>query len=482
MALGTPVAGAAAYSASGGTSVAPAYPAGILATDVVLLFVGQKPSTANGGTVTTPAGWTLREELTGAGGYGTTLGADTGNTNLRVYSWDTPIAGQTGTRSVTLGANGVSWAFIVRIPTGGGTISYGSADGQRTTTPTSPMSIALTNGATATNFQAGDKAIWAMCIPTDVTTPAQFSAQSITATGAVFATATELNEPDSTTGNDIGGYSAYAHVNSGASTTAPTVTATLAGTLTNVRGPVVLLRVREAQAISFDAQPGSFTLTGADATLLRTWNFDAQPGGFTLTGQAAELTYTPAQNAEIDAQPGTFTWSGQDATLQIARALNAAAGSLTLTGATATLLRTLKLDAQAAAFALTGQAADLIYGQPDPSLNAQPGTFSLTGQSAALSRSYVLNAQAGALADAPYADPDYVGPGYVGGVDAALNVGRALNAAAGTFNLAGLAATLTLGSIYPDPADVRAGVSFGPGGIYVGTMAAGKGTVWLRRR
>ena len=101
MALGTPVAGAAAYSTQGGTTVAPAYPAGILATDAVLLFVGQKPSTANGGTVTTPTGWTLRDELTGAGGYGTTVGIDTGNTNLRVYSWNTPVAGQTGTLSVT---------------------------------------------------------------------------------------------------------------------------------------------------------------------------------------------------------------------------------------------------------------------------------------------------------------------------------------------------------------------------------------------
>ena len=248
MALGTPVVGATAYSAQNGTSVSPAYPAGILATDVVLLFTGQKPSTANGGTATTPAGWTLREELLAAGGYGTTLGADVGNTNLRVYSWDTPVAGQTGTRAVTLATNNISWAFIVRIPTGGGALSYGSADGQQTATPGTSMSIALTNGATATNFEAGDKAIWAMCIPTDVTTPSQFSAQSITATGATFATATELNEPDSATGNDIGGYSAYAHVNSGSSTTAPTVVVTVAGTRTNVRGPVVLLRVREAPA------------------------------------------------------------------------------------------------------------------------------------------------------------------------------------------------------------------------------------------
>jgi len=249
LALGTPVAGATFYRA-GGTFVQPVYPTGILSTDVVLLFLGQKPSTANGGTATTPTGWTLQDELLAAGGYGATLGADEGNTNLRVYSWDTPVTGQTGVQQVSIGGNNVTWAFIVRIPTGGGALSYGSAVGQQDTTPTSPMSIALTNGATATDFATGDMAIWAMCIPTAVTTPAQFSAQAVTATSAVFATAVEINEPDSTGGNDIGGYSAYAVVNSGSSTTAPIVVTDVAGTLTNVRGPVVLLRVREAAAIT----------------------------------------------------------------------------------------------------------------------------------------------------------------------------------------------------------------------------------------
>ena len=245
MALGTPTAAAVAYSAASGTSVAPAYPTGLVADDVIVMFVGQKPTTANGGTVTTPTGWTLQDSLTAAGGYGTTTGADVGNTNLFVYTKNTVTGSETGSLTVTVGDNNVCWAFMIRVPVGNGTVSYGSADGQRTTTPTSPMSIALTNGTSATNFQAGDLALWAMCIPTDVTTPSQFSAESITATGATFGTAVEFNEPDSTTGNDIGGYSAYASVSSGSSTTAPTVTATLAGTLTNVRGPVVLLRVRE---------------------------------------------------------------------------------------------------------------------------------------------------------------------------------------------------------------------------------------------
>ncbi len=487
MALGTPVAGAAAYSASGGTSVAPAYPSGITSTDELVLFVGQKPSTANGGTVTTPTGWTLRDSLTAAGGYGTTLGADTGNTNLYAYTKDTVTGSETGTLSVTLGTNGVSWAFIVRIPTGGGAISYGTADGQRTTTPTSPMSIALTNGASATNFQAGDKAIWAMCIPTDVTTPSQFSAESITATGATFATATELNEPDSATGNDIGGYSAYAHVDSGSSTTAPTVTATLAGTLTNVRGPVVLLRVREAQALTLDAQPGTFTLTGQDATLSRTTSFDAQPGSFALTGQDAELIYTPAAtNIDFDAQPGSFSISGQDANLAVGRAINAQAGSFALTGQDATLLAdgsinaepgsfvitgqaatltatkalsanagsfTLtgqaatvatgrNLSAQAGSFSITGQDATLIYSSPNQFIDAQPGSFAITGQDATLARNYSFDAQPGAFTDAPYADPDYVAPGYVGGVDARLIVARILAASPASLGITGQDAEL----------------------------------------
>jgi len=311
VAFGTPVAGAAAYSAAGGTTVAPAYPSGILATDAVLLFVGQKPSTPNGGTVTTPTGWTLREEITAAGGYGSTLGGDTGNTNLRVYSWNTPVAGQTGTQSITLAVNDVSWAFIVRVPTSGGTLSYGSADGQRTTTPTSPMSIALTNGASATDFRTEDIAVWAMCIPTDVTTPSQFSSQSITATGATFATAVEINEPDSTTGADIGGYSAYALVSSGTSSTAPTVDVSLDGTLTNVRGGVGLVRIREAVVIRTGSlaatETGLDTFTSSGKVIVKGSLSVSETGTDTLSATGSVLVQGSLQATEVGLDTAAFT-------------------------------------------------------------------------------------------------------------------------------------------------------------------------------
>jgi hypothetical protein len=253
MALGTPVVGAVSYASS---SPFVAFPAGIVATDQVLIVIGQKPSVANTGSIngiSTDYGtqWTLRGSLTAAGGYGATLGADTGNTNLRIYSWDSVVDNPTGSVTVLTTNTNVAWAFIVRVPTGGGTISYGSATGQQSSTPPdSSFGVNTTDSSPATNFQAGDLALWAMCIPTDVTTPNQFISHSIISSGASFAAVSEINEPDSTLNNDIGGFSAYTSVTSGTSSVAPTILAIMTGTFTNVRGPVVVVRMRETAVAS----------------------------------------------------------------------------------------------------------------------------------------------------------------------------------------------------------------------------------------
>lgn len=247
MAFGTPTDGGAAYSAAGGTTVAPAYPAGIVANDVLVLIVGQKPSTANGGTVTTPTGWTLVDSLTAAGGYGATLGADTGNTNLFIYVKNTVTGTETGNLTVTVGTNNVCWGLILRVPgVGLSSYSFGTADVGRATAPTSGVAFTnlLTNGGSAPNISNGDIAIWAMCIPTDVLTNG-FTNPTISSAGTTFGTPVKLEEPDSGTGNDIGGYVAYATATAGSSTAAPTVGATATGTVTNVRGPIVLIRLRD---------------------------------------------------------------------------------------------------------------------------------------------------------------------------------------------------------------------------------------------
>lgn len=237
--------GTIAYSASGGTSVAPGYPAGVAAGDLLVMVLGQKPSSANGGTATTPSSpWALDGSLTGAndgntGGYTTTLGADTGNTNIYTYS-AVATGSESGTLSVTVGTNNVCWAqmLLFRAPSSA-TWSVAATTGK----DTSAGNLSIT-GAADPGVAAGDYVIAGVVIPTDVTTPSQFSAEAFSQTGVGFGTVVEFSEPDSTTGNDIGGVLFGAPVSTGPSSAAPTFTATAGGTTTNVRGPGVFVRLR----------------------------------------------------------------------------------------------------------------------------------------------------------------------------------------------------------------------------------------------
>lgn len=238
-------AGTIAYSAASGTSVAPAYPAGLAAGDLLVMVLGQKPSSANGGTATTPSSpWALDGSRTGAndgdtGGYTTTLAADTGNCNIYQYSKEC-TGSESGTLSVTVGTNDVSWAqmLLLRKPSGA-SWSVATVTGK----DTAGGNVSITGGSDP-GVAAGDYVVAAMVIPTDVTTPAQFSAEAFSQTGVTFGTVTEHGEPDSTNGNDIGGVVFGAPVTAGPSSAAPTFTATAGGTTTNVRGPGIFARIR----------------------------------------------------------------------------------------------------------------------------------------------------------------------------------------------------------------------------------------------
>ena len=252
MALSYGALGTSAYTASGGSVASAGYPSGITTDSALILIVGQKPATANSGTVTTPSGWTLQKGMDGSspgdtGGYTTTLGADTGNTNLRVYTKNTVTGSESGTLNVTVGQNNVSWALIVRVQSDKTVRAWAfAADGGKDTSAGN-VSIATAGGLDVT---AGDLLIAAVCIPTDVTTPAQFSAEALSQTSTTFDAATEIAEPDSANGNDIGGLVFAARASSGGNTTAVTMSATAGGTTTNVRGPGIVLRIRAAVTYS----------------------------------------------------------------------------------------------------------------------------------------------------------------------------------------------------------------------------------------
>lgn len=285
-------AGAIAYSASGGTSVSPAYPASIVAGDLLVLIIGMKPSVANGGSVTIPSGWTQIISITGAGGYGTTLAVDRGNTNLFTF-YKVAVGTESGSLLVTLATNDVSWAQMYRLSNATGLWSIAGTIGSDTTAGNVSIAFGADPGVTA-----GDYILGAMCIPTDVTTPNQFSAEAISQSGITFGTVTEISEPDSNTGNDIGGFTYQATVNSGTSSGVPTLTATAGGTTTNVRGPGVFIRVRERPktTIGDGTDPANSTVAPGSANqYLDQFTFLTSTGADSVTA----LTVITANTATV---------------------------------------------------------------------------------------------------------------------------------------------------------------------------------------
>lgn len=229
-------------SAVNATTFSPRYPATLAATDVLLLFVFQKPTTANGGGCTTPTGWTLVGSAVGKGGYGTSIAADTGNTNLYVYRKDIVVPGDALTYfAITVADNDVSVGYTVRLTTGGATLSTAFSSGEDTTAGT-PTSVTTGN----LDVASGDVVVCAMGGPTDIGTGgATFSAETVSMTGITFGTPVEINELDTSIGLDAYHLLFYADATAGSANAALTMGATVAGTNTNMRGPGVAVCVRE---------------------------------------------------------------------------------------------------------------------------------------------------------------------------------------------------------------------------------------------
>ncbi len=352
----------AAYSAASGSSVAPAYPDTVSAGDLLVMIVGQRPSTANGGTATTPSGWTRGPELTGAndgntGGYGSTIGADTGNMNI--FSFYKEAEGtESGSESVSLSGNNVAWAAMLRFSKTGGTWNIAGATGKDTSAGN--VSIAF---STDPGVEEGDFVIGAMAIPTDVTTPGQFSAHAFSQDGVTFGPVVEVEEPDSTTGNDIGGYITVARADDGESSGSPTMTATAGGTTTNVRGPGLFLRLRVASS-QFEDISGSASVTVTATGFLR--------ANAAISGSAA-ITVTPTAHLYGDAPI-----SGE-VDVEVA-ATGALVGDGALSGS--------------ASVAVTAVANPMMYGSAEAAVTA---TGTLTGDAALSGEASVTAATTGHL-------------------------------------------------------------------------------------
>lgn len=286
--------GAVGTEADSAGDPSPSYPAGGSALSEYILVTASKPSTANGGTLADPSGWTRRGENSGAtdgdtGGYGSGLAADTGNMNLYLLTKDSVDGTEPGTALGAVNHSGQNnaTATLVRLDKSeAGSVSWAAATGK----DTSAGNVSVTTGTI--DLAPGDVLVWAMAIPTDVTTPAQFSAHAISATGITFDTVSEVQEGDATSGNDQGSFIARTKVLTGSGTVACTITATAGGTTTNVRGPLVLLRARPEAAYDNPVYlvPSS-NITDGEATTQR------------LTGASGSFTAGVRHDVQNPADP-----------------------------------------------------------------------------------------------------------------------------------------------------------------------------------
>jgi hypothetical protein len=232
-------AGAIVYAT--GATIAPAFPTGTTATDAVFLVIASKDDTA---THTPPAGWTalaVQSLAQGSINPPTATGIDVGPMKITIYQQDTPVAGQSGTVTISGLSSNVSWAQIVRFTkTDASAIWDISAKYGNDTTGDTSWSAQLTGPASTAS---GDMLFFATALPTD-TNPTAWNSQVYS---GLSITPTLIGTASSTSGRDIGGRTQYVAA-PGAGSQSVTWAATLTGTVTNAYGPAIAIVMKEIVA------------------------------------------------------------------------------------------------------------------------------------------------------------------------------------------------------------------------------------------
>jgi len=215
-----------------------------------------------------------------------------------------------------------------------------------------------------------------------------------------------------------------------------------------------------AGAATLNADSGSYSITGQDAALSALLNLSADAGSYAVTGQDAALNFIAQRDLSADA--GTYNINGQAAEFIRAIIWSADSGVYTLDGQAATLSLFKRLSADAGVYNITGQDASTLKSSLDI---AETGSYFISGRAADLVVAKFVSADAG---------------GYdISGQAAELLYPRSIDATSGAYVIDGQPATLTTVTLFPNPADVRAGVVYGPGGIYTGTLVVRGAVIYL---
>lgn len=196
-----------------------------------------------------------------------------------------------------------------------------------------------------------------------------------------------------------------------------------------------LFSIFEAQAFDFNAESGSYAISGAAAGVLSDRLINASAGSYAVTGADAQLK----RSFILVAEAGSYIITGAEATLLADRLINAEAGQYIISGAVAALLADRLINAEPGEYVITGEAATLLA---DRLLNLEPGSYQIIGANADLIftsvGAYELNAEPGVY--------------EITGAAASILAARLINAEPGTYEITGAAANLifTEGGINPN--------------------------------
>jgi hypothetical protein len=109
-----------------------------------------------------------------------------------------------------------------------------------------------------------------------------------------------------------------------------------------------------------DEVTGSFALTGQAAVLRHGHRLTAASNAFVLTGNEVTFAVSSEPTAPLQAETGTFTLSGKDATLsRVSTTMEAESGTFTLTGGV--IPGSLYFSVDSGAFVLTGNDSELTF-------------------------------------------------------------------------------------------------------------------------
>lgn len=282
----------AGASASGTTTITPAYPAGATAGRLAVL---QVVSGATGDPLpSTPSGWSLAGTFTGGGG---TFGSGTGPRRLTWFVRELVGSDAAPTTTIPTGLTGsVIGGEVFVLSRSAGTGWRWATTFSDDQTSGTGFSVACSTGLT---FAAGDFIALGYSLALSTSS---IGSEAVTATGVTFGTITHQINVSIATGNGARLGTATGTITTGASSPAPTVTATLTAATTGVGG---LLRIREASSdVNATAQSvfpprnlvSATGLTGDDivtATLYRQVGTALTPvraaSGIDVTGQATLL-------------------------------------------------------------------------------------------------------------------------------------------------------------------------------------------------